>query len=200
MQGPSGAYLVIIGQIWKSSTVFGEPMPTFIDAISVDRLSTYRRWAGQDDALAKRLYTFNVELSAALYGPLHMLEIALRNVADRQLTTRRGIDWMDDADTLPVPYQQTCVVKAREQLVRDRKAVTHSQMIAELNFGFWSSLFGRRSSHLWGIFGRSFRQAAFNVRVSTCSSRTFARCATGLHTTSRFWPCPSPNDMPTSRH
>lgn len=125
-------------------------MPTFTDAISADRFSTYRRWAGQDDALAKRLYTFNVELSAALYGPLHMLEVALRNVADRRLTAKRGADWMDDAGTLTVPYQQTCVIKAREQLTRDRKAGTHSQMVAELNFGFWSSLFGRRSAHLWG--------------------------------------------------
>jgi hypothetical protein len=124
-------------------------MPTFIDAISDDRFSTYRRWASHDDVLAKRLYTFNVELSAALYGPLHMLEIALRNVVDRRLTTTRGVDWMDDAGALPVLYQQRCVDTARAQLTKDRKAGTHSQIVAELNFGFWSSLFGRRSSHLW---------------------------------------------------
>jgi hypothetical protein len=65
-------------------------MPTFVDAISADRFSTYRRWADQDDALAERLYSFNVQLSAALYGPLHMLEVALRNVSDRQLGQARG--------------------------------------------------------------------------------------------------------------
>ena len=47
-------------------------MPAFVDAISADRLSTYRLWADQDEALAKRLYTFNVQLSAALYGPLQI--------------------------------------------------------------------------------------------------------------------------------
>ncbi len=124
-------------------------MPTFVDAISADRFSTYRLWAGQDEALAKRLYTFNVELSAALYGPLHMLEVALRNVADRQLTAKRGADWMDDSNTLTTGYQQNCIVKAREQLQRDRKASTHGQLVAELNFGFWGSLFGRQSHHLW---------------------------------------------------
>lgn len=124
-------------------------MPTFEDAISADRFSTYRLWAGQDDALAKRLYTFNVQLSAALYGPLHMLEVSLRNVADRQLTSKRGADWMDDARTLTTGYQQNCVVKAREQLYRDGKPATHCQMVAELNFGFWGSLFGRQSHHLW---------------------------------------------------
>jgi hypothetical protein len=124
-------------------------MPTFVDAISADRFSTYRLWAGQDEALARRLYTFNVQLSAALYGPLHMLEVALRNVADRQLTAKRGAGWMDDPATLTVNYQQNCVAKAHEQLNRDGKPATHGQMVAELNFGFWSSLFGRRSHHLW---------------------------------------------------
>jgi hypothetical protein len=124
-------------------------MPTFVDAISADRFSTYRLWADQDDVLAKRLYTFNVELSAALYGPLHMLEVGLRNVADRQLTAKRGAGWMDDPNTLSVKYQQDCVTKARDQLHRDGKPATHGQMVAELNSGFWRSLFGRRSHALW---------------------------------------------------
>ena len=77
-------------------------MPTFVDAISADRFSTYRLWADQDDALATRLYTFNVQLSAALYGPLHMLEVALRNVADRQLTAKRGAGGWTTAKRWPL--------------------------------------------------------------------------------------------------
>jgi hypothetical protein len=124
-------------------------MPTFVDAISADRFSTYRLWADQDNILAKRLYTFNVKLSASLYGPLHMLEVALRNVADRQLIVKRGANWMDDAATLTTRYQIDCVTKARDQLHRDGKPATHSQLVSELNFGFWGSLFGRRSHPLW---------------------------------------------------
>lgn len=124
-------------------------MPTFTDALSAERFSTYRLWAGQDDALAKRLYTFNVNLSAALYGPLHMFEVALRNVADRALTNRYGVNWMDNAQVLVTTYQQGCVASARTTLQRDRKPATHPQMVAELNFGFWSSLFGPQSHHLW---------------------------------------------------
>lgn len=124
-------------------------MPTLEAALSADRLSTYRLWANYDEALAVRLYTFNVQLSAALYGPLHMLEVTLRNVADAKLTAVYGADWMDDTKVLASSYQQDCVRKARAQLKRDRKAGTHGQMVAELNFGFWSSLFGRTSNHLW---------------------------------------------------
>lgn len=124
-------------------------MPTLEAALSADRLSTYRLWANYDDNLAVRLYTFNVNLSAALYGPLHMLEVTLRNVADTKLTAVYGVDWMDDPAVLTTKYQQDCVQKARAHLTREKKAGTHGQMVAELNFGFWSSLFGRASNHLW---------------------------------------------------
>lgn len=124
-------------------------MPTFADVLSSDRFDTYRQWANSDEALAIRLYTFNVQLSAALYGPLHMLEVALRNVADRRLTVVYGPDWLDDPVALPGRYQRESVIKARTQLLRERKAATHGQMIAELTFGFWSSLFGHDATHLW---------------------------------------------------
>lgn len=52
-------------------------MPTLISALSADRFSTYLQWTSGDQPLAERLYTYNVQLSAALYGPLHMQEVAL---------------------------------------------------------------------------------------------------------------------------
>lgn len=122
---------------------------TLIDVLSTDRFETYRLWANGDEALAGQLYTFNVQLSAALYGPLHMLEVALRNMADQRLTAACGPDWLDDPVVLPGGYQRRCVNDARASLTRDRKAATHPQMVAELNFGFWSSLFGHDATHLW---------------------------------------------------
>lgn len=124
-------------------------MPTFVDALSVDRYSTYKFWADGNDELATRLYSFNVSLSAALYGPLHMFEVSLRNVIDRKMTEIYGVDWLDDTATLVTSYQQRCVEEAERTLRYAGKAGTHPQMIAELNFGFYSSLFGRDSHHLW---------------------------------------------------
>ena len=124
-------------------------MPTFADVLSSDRFDTYRRWADGDESVALRLYTFNVQLSAALYGPLHMLEVALRNRADIALTAVYGPDWLDDPTALPGRYHRECVLKARTTLIRERKAVTHGQMVAELTFGFWTSLFGHDATHLW---------------------------------------------------
>ncbi|WP_037112490.1 Abi family protein [Rhizobium sp. 2MFCol3.1] len=120
-----------------------------VDILSPDRFSTYLTWSQGDVALAERLYSYNVQLSSDLYASMHMLEVALRNKADGALTLAHGNGWLHDNTVLADPYQQTCVSQAQATLQRERKAATHSQMVAELNFGFWSSLFGRTSNHLW---------------------------------------------------
>jgi hypothetical protein len=124
-------------------------VPTFIDALSVERFDTYLRWAGQDQGLAERLYTYNVQLSAALYGPLHMQEVVLRNKVDARLALIHGPSWHTNSVVLATAYQQGCIQKAQQTLRQDGKAATRPQIVAELNFGFWSSLFGRQSHHLW---------------------------------------------------
>jgi hypothetical protein len=124
-------------------------VPTFADALSTDRFGTYLDWTGQNQTLAERLYTFNVQLSAALYGPLHMLEVALRNKVDAHLALVYGQGWMHNPAVLSTGYQQGCVLQAQQTLQQAGKAATRPQMVAELNFGFWSSTFGRQSHHLW---------------------------------------------------
>ncbi len=124
-------------------------MPTIIHALSAERFDTYLRWAANDATLAERLYTYNVQLSAALYGPLHMQEVALRNIADARMAQVYGAAWLDDPAVLTVLYQRDCVFRARQTLQQAGKAATRPRIVAELNFGFWSSLFGRQSHHLW---------------------------------------------------
>lgn len=121
-----------------------------VDILSPDRFSTYLGWAEGDVPLAERLYSYNVQLSADFYASMHMLEVALRNKVDEALTNAHGTGWMNSATVLVEAYQQGCVAQAHGTLLRDGKAATHSQMVAELNFGFWSSVFGRSSNHLWG--------------------------------------------------
>lgn len=132
-------------------------MPTLIAALSAERFDTYLNWTGGDQTLAERLYTYNVQLSAALYGPLHMQEIALRNMADAALIQRYGQSWFDNPAVLTTPYQTGCIAKARQTLQQANKPAVRSQIIAELNFGFWSSLFGRQAHHLWQTLRPTFQ-------------------------------------------
>src|SRR3546814_10762193 len=131
-------------------------------------------WAGADQTLAERLYTYNVQLSAALYGPLHMLEVVLRNMADAGLAAQHGAAWIDDPAILVTNYQTGAIAKARHTLQKDGKAATRPQIVAALNFGLWASLFGPKSHHLWQSLRTIFRSEERRVGkecVSTCRSR-----------------------------
>ena len=44
-----------------------------------------------------RLYTWNTAISAAFYGPLQGLEVALRNAMSNALTATYGVHWYDSA-------------------------------------------------------------------------------------------------------
>lgn len=128
-----------------------------VDILSTDRFSTYLQWSQGDVALGERLYSYNVQLSSDFYASLHMLEVALRNKVDVALTNAHGAGWLFDNRVLVEQYQRGCVAQAQATLQREGKAATHSQMVAELNFGFWSSLFGPRSNRLWGVLRPVFQ-------------------------------------------
>jgi hypothetical protein len=62
-------------------------------SLSRQRLATYVNAAGGDREQAVRLYTWNTAVSAAFYGPLQGLEVALRNAMHGQLTGVYGPAW-----------------------------------------------------------------------------------------------------------
>jgi hypothetical protein len=106
-------------------------------------MATYIQAAGGDRKKALRLYTWNTAVSAAFYGPLQGLEVALRNAAHRQLSISYGPAWYDnpacglDAGTLDR------IDGARSSLNRGKYPIDPPHMVAELPFGFWVSLLGK---------------------------------------------------------
>ncbi|MFT3690223.1 hypothetical protein [Paenirhodobacter sp.] len=61
-----------------------------------------------------------------------------------------------DPAVLATAYQAGCVRQAEQTLRQSNKPVTVSRLVAELNFGFWSSLFGRQSHDLWQVLRPMF--------------------------------------------
>src|SRR3546814_19696232 len=91
------------------------PVPKFVHALSADRFDTYLKWAGADQTLAESLYTYNVQLSAALYGPLHKHEVVLRNMADARLAAHHGAAWTYAPANLVTNYQPGHMAKTPQQ-------------------------------------------------------------------------------------
>ncbi|MFC5183250.1 hypothetical protein [Actinomadura harenae] len=118
-------------------------------ALSRSRLNPYLlATSAQTDAVLG-LYTWNVEVSAAFYGPLHWLEVSLRNSLNDRLREHHGCDdWWRVAPLLPESRLKVDDArrKARRKVVRDHdRPVTCDDVVAELTFGFWVELLSRAS-------------------------------------------------------
>ncbi len=117
-------------------------------SLSPERLAPYVTLAGGDKVAAIRLYERNTALSESLYGLLQGLEVAVRNAMHETLKTALGhADWYDHA---PLYHLQGMLNQARQKLTDDRKAHDPGRMVAELSFGFWTSLTGPKfAAVLW---------------------------------------------------
>lgn len=116
--------------------------------LSPARVQPYVDAEGGDVDRGLRLYTWNVEVSSAFWGVLHAVEIALRNAMNVQLVAHFGQDEWWDAPKVNLTYVGRKMVNeakdsAEKLAKRKSRAVVSGDVVASLNFGFWSSLTGK---------------------------------------------------------
>jgi hypothetical protein len=111
-------------------------------SLSSERLTRYLRATGGARERAVRLYRWNTDLSAAFYGPLQGLEVALRNAVHRELSRVHGPQWYESAAVPLSPPATRLVRDATAAIAQRRKAVIPPRVVAELSLGFWVSLLG----------------------------------------------------------
>lgn len=113
--------------------------------LSTERLAAYAVRHGStapDSCATLARYLLNMALCESLYSPLQLCEIALRNAIHHNLTSLMAReDWFDDPRFQLTPWAATEIAKAKAQIIKSKKAVTAGRVVAELNFGFWTSLF-----------------------------------------------------------
>jgi len=85
-------------------------------------------------------YRQNLLISKDAYIPLSILEIALRNALDTYLTIKIGQDWHTD-NTFLTHMAQKKIKEVNDTLKGRKETDSKEKVIAELNFGFWVSLF-----------------------------------------------------------
>lgn len=117
--------------------------------MSLERFERYLDWASGDRSNAFRLYALNTQISEALYTPLQMLEVILRNKIHHVLTETHHENWFDEKNVLLLHRQRIKIAKAREALIDLRKPVTSGRIVASLTLGFWTSMFNKEYETLW---------------------------------------------------
>ncbi|MDT3440057.1 MULTISPECIES: hypothetical protein [unclassified Pseudofrankia] len=128
------------------------------DMLSAPRFARYLQTTNGDAEQAMRLYWWNVEVSAAFYGPLHCLELALRNSMNTHLRARYGVaDWWTVAPLSEASMRKVNEVRASLAARRSRPRRA-DDVVAALTFGFWVSLLSRSyDRHLWvPVLNRAF--------------------------------------------
>ena len=136
--------------------------PTFFQQVesvlAPERLDAYRQ-DGAAPAITLARYLWNMALCEALYSPLQIAEIALRNTLHGCLSARfGGAAWYDVIPSLPA-WQQRQLSEARQKLAVEGKPVTPGRMVAELHFGFWTGFFNK--SHANTGLGHALARLAF---------------------------------------
>lgn len=123
----------------------------FAKSISCERFSTYLASADGDHAIALRNYAWNTAISAAFYGPLQCLEIALRNAMHLELSRKYGPAWFDNRDARLNKGAQKKIAEAKKTArYRNGNMIEVPKVVAALPFGFRVSLIdsgGRRDSN-----------------------------------------------------
>lgn len=102
-------------------------------------------------------YFWNMALSEALYPSLHALEVALRNNIHDGATQLYGtLDWLTLQPPILVVSEQDKVTAVLGKLGGSPGTpITAGKIVAELTFGFWTSLLDKRYQHrLWPLLLR----------------------------------------------
>ncbi|WP_161958845.1 Abi family protein [Ferruginivarius sediminum] len=105
-------------------------------------------YADRDKQLAIHLYRWNVELSESLYWPLQTVEIAFRNAIAATLRDRFGAGWHLNGHFHRILAEEHRLklrqAVARQKRKRKSERPTEDAVIADMPFGFWTSLLTAR--------------------------------------------------------
>jgi hypothetical protein len=131
-----------------------------IKFISADRFARYKSAMGGDADMALRLYVWNTAVSSAFWGPLQVLEIALRNALHDRLTAHFSREdwWNANALTLTVVHRRA-VGDACDRVVEARRVPMSGRIVAELPLGFWVGLLGAGCNYEMTLWRPALRHA-----------------------------------------
>lgn len=117
--------------------------------LSTPRMSRYLKGHQGNQDHAAQAYVHNMRIAESLVSIFHVLEVALRNAIQREMVREyQRDDWFEEFDgstnsDLVSSYAK--VAEARTSLKKRGVTASADDITAELNFGFWTSLFNRKA-------------------------------------------------------
>jgi hypothetical protein len=123
-------------------------LKSFKSTLSESRFARYSNASNGDEEKAIELYHWNARLSQAMYLPLQMWEVGLRNKLNTFLQWKYSQDW---PNTLPSKrvltnneLRRLSETIERQKQHRNLTSVPTGAVVADLSAGFWVALLGAR--------------------------------------------------------
>ncbi len=111
--------------------------------ISNPRLGPYDNAAGGNHNLALELYLHNLDLSAAFYELIGIVEVVLRNALNDQLINQYGTNWFADHalfDDRTLQEFERCWMHLRPAHGVSGSSISNGKFVSRLGFGTWTNL------------------------------------------------------------
>ncbi len=117
-------------------------------SLSDKRFSGYLGRGTQLDAFAK--YLWNAHICESLCPCFQLLEVAFRNKLHSQIGSAIGVpNWILAEHRIFYEDERNAMIKAKESLTLARSPTTEDYLVAEMKFGFWTSLLNSKYDKLW---------------------------------------------------
>ena len=114
-------------------------------------LYPYLKWTDQKIEDAISLYSLNLKISGSFFLALHILEVSLRNSVNECLMNVWGEVWYKREEITRDKYlnERAEEVKFRFKKNTGKNKISNIQLVSDLNFGFWTTLFSSKYNILW---------------------------------------------------
>lgn len=111
------------------------------------RLETYYKLFDGNKSKAIEYYQLNTKISESFYPLLSNLEITLRNSIHKSFSVRFGSEnWFENVIFQELTDQ---INIAKSKIIKNKQLLTSDKIVAELTFGFWTSLFNKQYAILF---------------------------------------------------
>ena len=117
-------------------------------ALSSPRFDSYAAKGGGDIQALQR-YLWNTALCEALYPTFQILEVCFRNAVHAEIGTFAGTEWLKAGAPCLAAPERDSIAAAQQSLAIRGRAIAEPYLVAELSFGFWTSLLDVRYDKIW---------------------------------------------------
>ena len=115
-------------------------------SLSKPRLEAYRNGGTNHEALCR--YFWNTAICESLYPSFQILEVAFRNATHIEIG-KTTPEWLISDARFLYDSERESIEAAKKSIADRRCPLTEPLLVAEMKFGFWTSLLDSRYETLW---------------------------------------------------